>query len=99
MKNIAILGFGVVGQGVADLLTKNAGEVARLVGDEIYIKYILDLRDFPESPFADRVVHDFKAIADDDSVDAVIEVMGGIEPAKTYICLRNYGSKQPVGQS
>ena len=81
MKNIAILGFGVVGQGVADLLTKNAGEVARLVGDEIYIKYILDLRDFPDSPFADRVVHDFKAIAADDSVDAVIEVMGGSHPA------------------
>lgn len=81
MKNIAILGFGVVGQGVAELLTKNAEEVKRLVGDEIYIKYILDLRDFPDSPFADRVVHDFGVIAADGTVDAVIEVMGGSHPA------------------
>lgn len=81
MKNIAILGFGVVGQGVAELLTKNAAEVKRLVGDDIYIKYILDLRDFPESPFADRVVHDYAVIAKDTAVDAVIEVMGGSHPA------------------
>ena len=81
MKNIAILGFGVVGQGVAELLTKNAAEVKRLVGDDLYIKYILDLRDFPESPFADRVVHDYAVIAKDTAVDAVIEVMGGSHPA------------------
>ena len=84
MKNIAILGFGVVGQGVADLLTKNAAEVSRLVGDEVYIKYILDLRDFPDSPFADRVIHDYNVIAADDTVDAVIEVMGGSHPAYEF---------------
>ncbi len=81
MKHIAILGFGVVGQGVAELLTKNAEEVKRLVGDELNIKYILDLRDFPDSPFADRVVHDFNVIKADTEVDAVIEVMGGSHPA------------------
>lgn len=81
MKNIAILGFGVVGQGVADLLTKNAAEVSRLVGDDVYIKYILDLREFPDSPFADRVIHDYATIAADSTVDAVIEVMGGSHPA------------------
>ena len=81
MKHIAILGFGVVGQGVAELLTKNAQEVKRLVGEELNIKYILDLRDFPDSPFADRVVHDFNLIKADTEVDAVIEVMGGSHPA------------------
>ena len=73
MKHIAILGFGVVGQGVAALLTNNKEEVKRLVGDELNIKYILDLRDFPDSPFADRVIHDFGIIKDDADVDAVID--------------------------
>ena len=62
MTNVAILGFGVVGGGVADLLTKNYNQVAKLGGDSVNIKYILDLRDFPDSPFADRVVHDFNII-------------------------------------
>ena len=62
MTKIAILGFGVVGGGVADLITKNHRQVASLGGDEINIKYILDLRDFPDSPFADRVVHDYDVI-------------------------------------
>lgn len=81
MKNIAILGFGVVGQGVAALLTENAAQIKALIGDELSIKYILDLRDFPDSPFADRVVHDYNVIAKDPAVDAVIEVMGGSHPA------------------
>ena len=96
MKNIAILGFGVVGQGVADLLTKNAAEVKRLVGDDIFIKYILDLRDFPESPFADRVVHDFGIIAADEAVDAVIEVMGGSHPAFEFTMEALRGKKHVI---
>lgn len=84
MTNVAILGFGVVGGGVADLITKNYAEVTRLGGDEINIKYILDLRDFPDSPFASRVVHDFNIIASDPEVDCVIEVMGGSHPAYEY---------------
>ena len=84
MTNVAILGFGVVGGGVADLITKNYAEVTRLGGDGINIKYILDLRDFPDSPFASRVVHDFNIIASDPEVDCVIEVMGGSHPAYEY---------------
>ena len=84
MTNIAILGFGVVGGGVAELITKNFAEVTRLGGDEINIKYILDLRDFPDSPFADRVVHDYNIILNDDSVSTVIEVMGGSHPAYEF---------------
>lgn len=84
MINVAILGFGVVGGGVADLLTQNSDCVTRLGGEEINIKYILDLRDFPSSPFADRVVHDFNIIADDPEIDCVIEVMGGSHPAYEY---------------
>lgn len=84
MTGVAILGFGVVGGGVADLITKNIREVSALGGDEINIKYILDLRDFPDSPFGDRVVHDFNTILADDEVKYVIEVMGGSHPAYEY---------------
>ncbi len=84
MTNIAILGFGVVGGGVADLITKNEKEVTKLGGDGINIKYILDLRDFPNSPFADRIVHDFNIILADKEVSTVIEVMGGSHPAYEF---------------
>ena len=84
MKNIAILGFGVVGGGVADLLTTNKTECERLGEDSINIKYILDLRDFPDSPFADKVIHDYDIIASDPEIDTVIEVMGGSHPAYEF---------------
>ncbi len=95
MTNIAILGFGVVGSGVADLITKNFSEVTKLGGDEINIKYILDLRDFPDSPFADRVVHDFNIILNDASVSTVIEVMGGSHPAYEFT-IAALGAKKSV---
>ena len=84
MTNIAILGFGVVGGGVAKLITDNAALVTKQGGDEINIKYILDLRDFPGSPFEKKVVHDFSVIVNDPEVDCVIEVMGGSHPAYEY---------------
>ncbi len=84
MTKIAILGFGVVGGGVADLITKNQDEVTKLGGDGIYIKHILDLREFPDSPFADRVTKDFDKIANDPEVSVVIEAMGGSHPAYEY---------------
>ena len=84
MTKIAILGFGVVGGGVADLITKNASEVAKLGGDEIYIKHILDLREFPDSPFADRVTKDFDKIVNDGEVSVIVEAMGGSHPAYEY---------------
>ena len=84
MRNIAILGFGVVGSGVADLLTKNKTETSRLGGEEINIKHILDLRDFPGSPYESLVIHDYDLILSDPEVDTVIEVMGGSHPAYEY---------------
>lgn len=84
MVNVAILGFGVVGGGVAKLLTDNAEAVSSLGGDKINIKYILDLRDFPDSPFADKVIHDYDTIANDPEIDTVIEVMGGSHPAYEF---------------
>ena len=84
MRNVAILGFGVVGGGVVDLLTKNKAECEALGGDEINVKYILDIRDFPDSPHRDKIVHDYDVIANDPEIDTVIEVMGGSHPAYEF---------------
>jgi len=81
MIHIAIFGFGVVGGGTAEVLTQNMKLISERVGDEIGIKYILDLRDFPDSPFADRVVHDVNIILNDPDVKICAELMGGSHPA------------------
>ena len=84
MKKIAILGFGVVGGGVAEVLTENKLSIEEKLGEEIEIKYILDLRDFPDSPFADRIVHDFNVILSDPEICLVAEMMGGSHPAYDF---------------
>ena len=84
MTNIAILGFGVVGGGTAELIEKNKKQVESLGGDSINIKYILDLRDFPNSFFSDKIVHDYNVILNDPDVSVVCELMGGSHPAYEY---------------
>lgn len=84
MTNIAILGFGVVGSGIADVITQNQESIEKKIGDKINIKYILDLREFPDSPFADKIVHDFNIILNDDEVSIVAEAMGGLHPAADF---------------
>ncbi len=81
MINVAIFGFGVVGSGTAEVLTQNAKLISERVGDDINIKYILDLRDFPDSPFADKIVHDVNVILNDPEVKICAELMGGSHPA------------------
>ncbi|MBQ1260971.1 MAG: homoserine dehydrogenase, partial [Clostridia bacterium] len=76
--------FGVVGGGVADLITKNEKEILDLLGTGVNIKRILDLRDFPSSPFGKLVTHSFDEILNDSEIDTVIEVMGGSHPAYEY---------------
>ena len=77
MVNVAILGFGVVGSGVAEVLATNAEHIDRKVDDAVRLKYILDVRDFPDSPFADRIIHDFALIEQDPEVSVVVETIGG----------------------
>ena len=84
MTNIAIIGFGVVGGGITEVIRSNMDAIKRACGDEIYVKYILDLRDFPDSPYADRVIHDFDIIKNDPEVSIVCETMGGVNPAFDY---------------
>lgn len=84
MKKAAVLGYGVVGSGVVEVLQKNCESIKRRAGDEIEVKYILDIRDFPDHPLADRFTKRFEDIVNDPEISVVIEVMGGIEPAFTY---------------
>ena len=81
---IAFLGFGTVGSGVAEVLSKKQTQLANYIGSEARIRYILDLRDFPDSPFADKFVKDFSVIEDDPDVNIVVETIGGARAAKDF---------------
>jgi len=85
MINIAILGFGVVGSGVAQVISENADSLSeRLCGEKLNVKHILDLRDFPDHPLGDRVTKDFDTILNDEEVLIVVETMGGSHPAYDF---------------
>ena len=84
MVNVAILGFGTVGSGVAEVLTGHESSIERKAGGLIRLKYILDVRDFPDSPFADRFVKDFAVIENDPEVDIVVETIGGATVALDF---------------
>ena len=84
MVNVAILGFGVVGSGVAEVLDTNERHIEGKVDDLIRLKYILDVRDFPDSPFAGKVVHDFSVIEQDPEVSIVVETIGGAKAALDF---------------
>ena len=84
MIKAAVLGFGTVGSGVVELFDINRDSVKRRVPEGVEVKYILDLREFPDSPYADRVVHDFNIILDDPEIRVICETMGGKEPAFTF---------------
>ena len=85
MVNIAVLGYGTVGSGVVEVINTNHKSINKRAGAEINIKYVLDLRDFPGDPVQEILVHDYEIIANDPEVDIVVEVMGGIEPAYTFV--------------
>ena len=84
MINIAILGFGVVGSGTAEVLTENKKIIEKKLDCEYNIKYILDLRDFPDSPFSSLITHSFDDILNDPEVSVVAEMMGGSHPAYDF---------------
>ena len=85
MVEIAIMGHGTVGSGVVEVLTRHEATITKRAKEEIRIKYILDLREFPESPLADRFTKSFDDIIGDPSIRIVVEVMGGLHPAYDYV--------------
>ena len=85
MINVAVLGYGTIGAGVVEVLDTNADSIEKKAGDRIVVKRILDLRDFPGDPNQDKVVHDYKIIEEDEDIQVVVECMGGLEPAYTFV--------------
>lgn len=84
MIKVAVMGYGTIGSGVAEILDKNRVKIAQGAGDDVELKYVLDLREFPDSPVADKIVHDFKIIEEDPEVQIVVEAMGGLNPAYPF---------------
>ena len=85
MINVAVLGYGTVGSGVVEVINTNHESINKRAGQEINVKYVLDLRDFPGDPVEKILVHDYEQIVNDPEVDIVVEVMGGVEPAYTFV--------------
>ncbi len=85
MIKVAVLGYGTIGSGVVEVLETNREHIIQTAGEEIEVKYVLDLRDFPEDPIQEKIVHDYKVIEEDPEVKIVVEAMGGVEPAYTFV--------------
>ena len=85
MAKIAVLGYGVVGSGTVEVIYKNQQGLEKKAGLGIEVKYILDLRDIPDSPYADKFTKDFNVIVNDPEIDVVVEVLGGVKFAYPYV--------------
>ena len=85
MIKVAVMGFGTIGSGVVEVLSINKDSIAKRVGDTIEVKYVLDLRDFEGHPIQEKIVHDYQTIVEDKEVSIVVEAMGGVEPAYTFV--------------
>ena len=77
MINIALLGFGTVGSGTAEVIDHNRAQIEKYTGQPVAVKYILDRRDFPDSPYGSLIIHDFNIILNDPTVSIVAEMIGG----------------------
>lgn len=84
MKKIAILGFGIVGGGIAEVLEQNEEQIKQHLGEQIEIKYILDKLDFKGTKFESKIVKDMSVILNDNEVELVVEAMGGLHPAYDF---------------
>ena len=85
MVNVAVLGYGTVGSGVVEVFNTNRESINKKAGQEINVKYVLDLREFPGDPVMDILVHDYNVILNDPEIEVIAEVMGGVEPAYTFV--------------
>lgn len=85
MIKIAVLGYGTVGSGVVEVINTNSKIIAKRAGQEVEVKYVLDLRDFPDDPVQSKVIHDFNIILEDPEVSIVVETMGGTKPAYEFV--------------
>lgn len=84
MIKAAIFGYGTVGSGIYEVLTRNSAMIQGKLGDRIEVKYVLDLREFPGDPVQDVLVHDVNMILDDEEVSIICETMGGEKPVYDF---------------
>lgn len=84
MIKAAVLGFGVVGSGTAEILENSREMLSKRAGCEVELKYILDIREFPGHPLEHKIVHDFAVIEQDPEVNVVAEVIGGAKIAYEF---------------
>lgn len=79
------MGYGTIGSGVVEVLEVNKDLITERAGEPVEVKYILDLRDFPGDPYEKCIVHDVNTIVNDPEIGIVVEAMGGVEPAYTFV--------------
>ena len=96
---IAVMGYGTIGSGVVEVLEINKEKIAKRAGEPIEVKYVLDLREFPGTPIENKIVHDYKVIAEDSEIGIVVETMGGVEPAFTFVKAMLEEGKQVLSSS
>lgn len=84
MVYVAVLGYGTVGSGVFEIINRNNAVLKENIKDDIQVKYVLDLREFPNDPVSKVLVHDFNTILNDKDVSIVVETMGGVNPAYDF---------------
>ena len=82
---VAVMGYGTIGSGVVEVLEVNKDLIKARAGEPVEVKYILDLREFPGDPYEDKIVHDYQTILQDKEIGIVVEAMGGVEPAYTFV--------------
>lgn len=85
MIKVSVLGYGTVGSGVVEIIRENKDLITKRAGEEIEVKSVLDLRDFPGDPIQEIIVHDFEEIKNDTEVQIVVETMGGVHPAYEFV--------------
>lgn len=79
------MGYGTIGSGVVEILEKNRARIKKTSGEDLEVKYVLDLREFEGDPIQSKIVHDYQVIAQDPEISVVVETMGGVEPAYTFV--------------
>ena len=84
MANVAIMGFGTVGSGVAEVLRMNGESIARKLGEPLRLQYILDVRDLSATEYAGVAVKDFSVLESDPNLDVVVESIGGAKVALDF---------------
>ena len=85
MVNVGIIGYGTVGSGVFEVLNTNSKSIEVRAGEEIKVKRICDLRDFPGDEAEKLITHDFNDILNDKEISIVVETMGGTKPAYDFV--------------